>query len=51
MFSDMTVLIIWGSLNMAIMMVMIFLWYISRLSNEMSRQASMVPEKRPDRRF
>lgn len=51
MFSDMTVLIIGGSLSMAIMMVTMFLWYISRLSSEMSRQESTVSEKRPDRRF
>jgi len=37
MFSDMTILIIWGSLNMATMMVTMFLWYISRLSSEGSR--------------
>lgn len=51
MFSDTTILIIWGSLNMAIMMVMIFLWYISRLSSEMTRQESMGSGKRLDRSF
>ena len=50
MFSDTTILIIWCSLNLAIMMVTMFLWYISRLSSEMSRQESMVSEKRSDRR-
>jgi len=51
MFSDMTILIIWCSLNLAIMMVTMFLWYISRLIREGSRQEGMVSEKRYDRRF
>jgi flagellar biogenesis protein FliO len=45
MFGDITILTIWVSLNIAIMMVTMFLWYISRLSSEGSRQESTVSKK------
>ncbi len=50
MFGDTTILMIWCSLNLAIMMVTMLLWHISKLCREMSCQESTVVEKRPDRR-
>jgi hypothetical protein len=42
MFGDITILTIWVSLNIAMLMVTMFLWYRSRVSSEGSRQDSTV---------
>lgn len=50
MFGDTTILMIWCSLNLAIMMVTMLLWHISKLRSEMRCQESTISEKRSDRR-
>lgn len=48
MFGDMAMITIWVSLNMAIMMLMMFMYQIGRASDEGNHQEKMVYEKRAD---
>jgi uncharacterized membrane protein len=48
MFGDMAMITIWVSINTAIMMLMIFMYYIGKASHEGNHQEAMVYEKRAD---
>lgn len=48
MFGDMAMITIWVSLNMAIMMLLMFMYHIGRASHEENHQEAMVYEKRAD---
>jgi hypothetical protein len=48
MFGDMAMITIWVSLNMAIMMLMMFMYQIGRANDEGNHQEGMVYEKRAD---
>jgi hypothetical protein len=48
MFGDMAMITIWVSLNMAIMMLMMFMYHIGRASHKGNHQEGMVYEKQAD---
>jgi len=49
MFEDMAIITIWVSQNIAIVVLAIFMWYMSRLSRDEGRQEAVAYEKRADR--
>lgn len=49
MFEDMAIITIWVSQNIAIVMLAIFMWYMSRLSSTEGRQQAVAYEERVDR--
>jgi hypothetical protein len=48
MFGDMAMITIWVSLNMAIMMLMMFMYHIGRTNREGNPHEGMAYEKRAD---
>ncbi len=48
MFGDMAMITIWVSLNMAIMMLLMFMYHIGRASREGNSHEGMAYEKRAD---
>ncbi len=50
MFGDVAMITIWVSINMAIMMLLMFMYHIGRASHERNYQEGMVYDKRADRR-
>jgi hypothetical protein len=50
MFGDMAILTIWVSLNIAIMMLAMFMVHVFRSGSDRNRQEGMAYEKRTDRR-
>ena len=50
MFEDMAIFTIWVSQNMAIVMLAILMWYISKLSRDENRQEVEVYKRGADRK-
>ena len=50
MFGDMAIVTIVVSLNISMLLLMVFMWYVSRLSGERNRQEGTVHEEQAYRR-